>query len=132
MVQPCACLGLIRGFVTVNSSGVGLLVPPPKPNLEDQGLPFFWPLPFDLSSIGGLPGAYAPTSIALRATGARKHLHDKAVVLEEAVFICKVIKLINLCLVRPGFEPVISIQKSEETIEFRLPPWALKYTRMGT
>jgi hypothetical protein len=31
----------------------------------------------------GPPEAYAPTSTALRATGARTPLHDKAVVLEE-------------------------------------------------
>jgi hypothetical protein len=33
-----------------------------------------------------LPGAYAPASIALRVTGARKPpLHDKAVVLKEEI-----------------------------------------------
>lgn len=99
IVQPCACLGLIRGFVTVNCSGVGSLVPPPNPNLKDQGLPFVWPLPFDLSGICGLPRAYALTSIALRVIGAGKLLHDKAVVLEKTVFICKVIKFINYCVV---------------------------------
>jgi hypothetical protein len=32
---------------------VGLLARRSTPNLEDQGLHFIWPLPFDLSGIGG-------------------------------------------------------------------------------
>jgi hypothetical protein len=35
-------------FVTVNFSGVGSLAPRQTLNLEDQGLHFVWPLPFDL------------------------------------------------------------------------------------
>jgi hypothetical protein len=46
-------LGLLRGFVTVNVSGVGLFAPRSTPNQEDQGLHFLWPLPFDLSDMGG-------------------------------------------------------------------------------
>jgi hypothetical protein len=33
-----------------------------------------------------LPGAYAPTSMAFRITGAHKPDHDKAVVFEEGLF----------------------------------------------
>jgi hypothetical protein len=40
------------GFVTVDISGVGLTAPRPAPNLEDQGLHFVWPLPFDLFGMG--------------------------------------------------------------------------------
>jgi hypothetical protein len=47
-----------------------------------------------------LPGVYTPASIALRVTGARKPpLRDKAVALQEVVFIYKVIKLINLFII---------------------------------
>jgi hypothetical protein len=53
VLQPCLGLGLLRGFVTVDFSGVGLLAPRPTPNLEDQGLHFVWSLPFDLSGMGG-------------------------------------------------------------------------------
>jgi hypothetical protein len=34
-----------------------------------------------------LPGAYAPTNIALQVIGARKALHDEAVAIEEERFI---------------------------------------------
>jgi hypothetical protein len=57
--------------------GGGVLAPCPTPNLEDQGLHFVWPLPFDLLA---LPGAYAPASISLRVIGVRMPpLQDKAV-----------------------------------------------------
>jgi hypothetical protein len=53
--------------------------------LEDQGLHFVWPLTFDLVA---LPGAYSPTSIALRTVGARRPpLNIKVVVLEETLYI---------------------------------------------
>jgi hypothetical protein len=44
---------LLNDFVTVNFSGVGSEVPRPTTNPEDQGLHFVWPLPFDLSRMGG-------------------------------------------------------------------------------
>jgi hypothetical protein len=69
-------------FVTTDFSGGGgggVLATRPTPYLKHQGLHFVWPLHFDLPLIGGLPGAYSPASIALRVTGARKPLHDKAV-----------------------------------------------------
>jgi hypothetical protein len=66
------------GFVTVDYSGVGLLAPRLNLSLEDQGLHFVWPAPFDR------PEPYAPASIALCVIGAHKPpLHDKTVVLEE-------------------------------------------------
>jgi hypothetical protein len=48
-----------------------------------------------------LPGAYAPASIALQASGARKlPLHDKAAVLEEdqGHMICKIAKNVLQCI----------------------------------
>jgi hypothetical protein len=50
--QPCVGLGLLRGFVTVIFFGVGSLSPRQTPNVEDQGLHFICPLPFDLSDMG--------------------------------------------------------------------------------
>jgi hypothetical protein len=92
VLQPCVGLGLLhdplpplgpRGFVTVDFVRGGVVSP--TPNLEDQGLHFVWPLPYDMSGLDGPTGAYAPASIALRATGVRRPpLHDKALVLEEA------------------------------------------------
>jgi hypothetical protein len=35
MLQPYVSLGLLRGFVTVNFSGMVLLAPRPTPSLED-------------------------------------------------------------------------------------------------
>jgi hypothetical protein len=72
------------GFVIADFSSVGFLASYPTPTLVDQGLLFVWPVPFDLSGMRGLPGAYAPASIALKVIGTRKlPLHNKAVVLEE-------------------------------------------------
>jgi hypothetical protein len=51
-LQPCVGLSLLHAFVTVNSSEVVSLAPTPK--LEDQGLYFDWPLPFELSDMDGL------------------------------------------------------------------------------
>jgi hypothetical protein len=61
---------------------VGAPVTRPTLNSKDQGLYFFWPLPFDLSLTRlALPGAYAPADVV---TGdGRIPLHDKAVVLED-------------------------------------------------
>jgi hypothetical protein len=46
--------------------------PTPKPNLEDEGPLFVWPLPFDRLALVALPGAYAPASIAVQVIGAHK------------------------------------------------------------
>jgi hypothetical protein len=71
-LQPSMGLGLFHGFVTVDFSGVGSLAPRPTPNLEDQGLHFVWPIPFDLSGMGGPTRSYAPASIALRVMKRKK------------------------------------------------------------
>jgi hypothetical protein len=77
-------MGSSGDFVTFNFSGVGLLAPHPTPNLEGQGLHFVRPIPFDLSVMSALPGAYAPASIALQViVVGRPTLHVKAVVLAE-------------------------------------------------
>jgi hypothetical protein len=52
-LQPCVCLGLLHGFVTVNFLGVWSLAPNSTHDLEDEGLHFIWPLPFDPSGMGG-------------------------------------------------------------------------------
>jgi hypothetical protein len=49
-LQPCVGLSLLHEFVTVNFSEVVSLAP----KLEDQGLYFDWPLPFELSDMDGL------------------------------------------------------------------------------
>jgi hypothetical protein len=52
-LQYCVFLGFLHGFTTGNYSGVGLLAARPTTNLVDQVLHFVWPLPFDLSGVGG-------------------------------------------------------------------------------
>jgi hypothetical protein len=77
-------LGLLHGFITVNFLWLGSLAPNQNSNLKDHGLHFVWPLPYDLSGMGVLLGAYAPASITLCVIGTRKApLLVKAVVLEE-------------------------------------------------
>jgi hypothetical protein len=49
-LQPYMGLSLIHCFVTVDFLGVESLAPRPNPNLEDKGLHYVWPLPFDLSA----------------------------------------------------------------------------------
>lgn len=44
---------------------MGLLVPCPTSNMEDQGIPLSGPCPLMYLAWVTLPGAYAPTSIAL-------------------------------------------------------------------
>jgi hypothetical protein len=51
--QPYVSLRLLRSFVTANFSGVGSLATRPTPNMEHKGLHFVWPIPYDLSSMGG-------------------------------------------------------------------------------
>jgi hypothetical protein len=80
-------LGLLCGLGTVNFSRVGSLVARPTLNLEDQELHFIWLLPFDLSGMVSLPGAYAPASIALQVIEVRSPpLHNEAVVLKEEFY----------------------------------------------
>jgi hypothetical protein len=88
-LQSCVGLGLLRGL-----AGCFVIFPggdrqphAQPPNLEDQGLQIFWSLPSHVCDAGALPGAYAPTSIALRVTVACKSLHDNTVVLEVDLFI---------------------------------------------
>jgi hypothetical protein len=50
-LQPCAGLGLLHGFVTVNFLGGGILSPTPNSKLLRPGLHFVWPLSFDLSGM---------------------------------------------------------------------------------
>jgi hypothetical protein len=57
-------IGLLHGFVTVNFSVVGSLLQRPTPKLEDQGLHYVWPLPFDLLAWEfTLPPAQLPSSL---------------------------------------------------------------------
>jgi hypothetical protein len=76
------CLSLLHSFVTVNISGVGSLTPRPVPNLVDQELHFIWPLPSDLSGMGGPTSSlYAQARVALWATAVCKSpLHNGVVV----------------------------------------------------
>jgi hypothetical protein len=79
-LHSCVGNGLFHSFVKENSSGGWLLAPRPKPNLEDQGLRFFWHLHFDLSGIGG----------STRSSRSRQHStpgRDEAVAFEEAPII---------------------------------------------
>jgi hypothetical protein len=46
-------LGLVHGFIKVNLFAVGSLAPCPTTKLEDQGLHFVCPLPFNLSGTVG-------------------------------------------------------------------------------
>jgi hypothetical protein len=48
----------------------------PTLNLEDQGLTLRLAYPLTCLAWVGLPGSYAPSSIALQVTGARKHPLD--------------------------------------------------------
>jgi hypothetical protein len=73
-------LYILPGFVTVNFSWKGSLIPSPTLNVEDHGLYFICPKTFDLPLVV-LPRTYTPTSIALKVIAA----HDKTVVLEEAL-----------------------------------------------
>jgi hypothetical protein len=74
-LQPCAGLGLLHGFVTVNISGLGSLAQPPTWRTRDYTLS--GPYPLTCLAWVALPGAYA-----LRVIGARKPpLQDKAVLL---------------------------------------------------
>jgi hypothetical protein len=84
-LQPCVGLGLVRGYVTVDFSGVGSLAPHPTPNLRTRDYTFSGPYP-STCLVWVAPEPFVPASIPLRVTGARKPpLHDKAVVLEEDV-----------------------------------------------
>jgi hypothetical protein len=66
-------------FVTIHFSKVEVLAPWSTPNLEDQGLHFVWPLPFDLSGKILRSCQHSPP----RHWGRKLHLHNKAVVREE-------------------------------------------------
>jgi hypothetical protein len=76
-----------EGFVTINFSRVRSLAPCPIPNLEDQGLHFVWPLPFNCLAWVALPGAYSPASIAVWVIQVCKRLHAKAVALEDIIHV---------------------------------------------
>jgi hypothetical protein len=83
----CSCsvgLDLLHGFVTVYFLRDGIVSPTLNPQLGGPRTTLRLALSFGLSSMDGLPGAYVPASIALRATEAGKPLlHDKAVALEK-------------------------------------------------
>lgn len=80
---PCVSLSY-PWFCNSEFSGLGSLATHPISNLEDQGLRFFWPLPFTYMTWVALPGTYASASITLRVLGAHKlPLHDEAVDFEE-------------------------------------------------
>jgi hypothetical protein len=53
--------------------------------MEEQGLHFVWPLPFNLSGMGGSTRSLRSRQHSFQVIGARKPpLHGKAVVLEES------------------------------------------------
>jgi hypothetical protein len=83
-LQPCVGLGLLRSFVTVYFSGMGLLAQPPTWRTRDNSSS--GPYPLTCLAWVTLPGAYAPASIAAPVIGAHKPpLHDKVVILEETI-----------------------------------------------
>jgi hypothetical protein len=74
-------LGVLPDLVTIDFSEVGLLAHPLTWWTRDYTSSDPYPLTY--LAWMALPGAYAPASVAFRVTGARRPLHDKAVVLEE-------------------------------------------------
>jgi hypothetical protein len=55
--------------------------------------------------MGGLPGGYAPASIALRVVGACKSLQDKTVALEDG-------------LLGDNYSPIISTTETEVQLQY--------------
>jgi hypothetical protein len=51
-LQPYVYFSTLHGSVKQNFSWMESLTSRPIPNMEDPGLPFVWPLPFDLSGMG--------------------------------------------------------------------------------
>jgi hypothetical protein len=86
-LRPCVGLGLLHGYVAVIFFRSGVSVPRPTSNPKiwrNSNYTSSGPYPLTCMAWMALPGAYVPTSIALRLSGASKSpLHDKAVVLEE-------------------------------------------------
>jgi hypothetical protein len=64
-------LHLLRGFVTVNIHGIGRYPHVQTLTWRTRGYTFSCPYPMTRLAWVALPGAYAPTSIALRAMGAQ-------------------------------------------------------------
>jgi hypothetical protein len=102
-------LGFIRGFVTVDFFEGGSLAPRPNPNLEDKGLHFVWPLPFDLCGKDGTAKSF-PASIVLRVIGPRKaSVHNKAIVFEEVFELSHVTAILFFGSYRPD---ICKVKKS--------------------
>ena len=64
-------------FITNIFYGLGLLVPHPTPNLEDQGAPLCLVITHDLSGMGGPTSSNTTASIGLRATQASPLQHSR-------------------------------------------------------
>jgi hypothetical protein len=83
--NPVWVLVFLRGSVTVKFLVVGSLAHAEPPTWRTRDYTSSIPYPLTFPAWAALPGAYAPVSIALRVSGARKSLHDKVVVLKEAL-----------------------------------------------
>jgi hypothetical protein len=70
-------------FFTAATTLCAVVSPRPTVILKDQGLHFVGPLPFDLSGMVAVPGAYAPASINLRFTVTREPLYCKVIIAKE-------------------------------------------------
>jgi hypothetical protein len=71
------------GFVTVNFTRMVSLAPRPTSSLDNQGLHFVWPLPFDLSGMGGSTWSFRSRQHSSPGPGGKSPFHDMEVVLEK-------------------------------------------------